>query len=65
MSIWIKIMSKVKPQRGNIVLCHCPEWSEFGYQVAKWTGIDFAYPEQPNDSFNACVKSWKYFKDAD
>jgi len=56
---------EVKPKRGVIVLCYCPDWSDIGYQVAKWNGKEFYYEDQPNETFGSYVVSWAGFMEAD
>ena len=34
---WIDVNSSVKPPENRVLLCYCPEWSETGYQVARWS----------------------------
>ncbi len=62
---WIDADSKIKPTKGRVVLCYCPEWCDTGYQAAQWNGQEFVYDEQPNDMFNTLVESWSIFLEAD
>ena len=62
---WIGVKEKIKPQRERVLICYCPEWSEIGYQVAKWNGKEFYYDEQPNNDFNGLVEKWSIFYEAD
>ena len=34
---WIDVNSGELPPVEQPILCYCPEWSETGYQVARWS----------------------------
>ena len=62
---WIDVNSSVKPPENRVLLCYCPEWSETGYQVARWSEAGFYYYEEPNEQFGDLVEKWAVFETAD
>lgn len=44
-----------KLNRGQMVICRCPDWCNEGYQVAEWNGEEFEYDAQPNGAFDSTV----------
>lgn len=62
---WMIANNKTDPPRNRVLLCFCPEWSDTGYQVAKWNGKEFYYDEMPNGMFSEHVAKWTLFLEAD
>lgn len=63
---WIDVNSGEFPPVGQPILCYCPEWSETGYQVARWSEeTGFYYYEEPNEQFGDLVEKWAVFETAD
>ena len=67
---WIDVNSGELPPVGQPILCYCPEWSETGYQVARWseeTGFYYYeyYYEEPSEQFCDLVEKWAVFETAD
>ena len=62
---WIDVNSSVKPPENRVLLCYCPEWSETGYQVARWSEeTGFYYYEEPNEQFGDLIEKWAVFETA-
>ena len=62
---WIDVNSSVKPPENRVLLCYAPEWSETGYQVARWSEeTGFYYYEEPNEQFRDLVEKWAVFETA-
>jgi len=57
---WVRV-DTMKPGRGALVICYCPDWCSTAYQVAKFSGKEFSYEDQPNDMFDQHVVAWSYF----
>ncbi len=55
----------VTPPTNRVLIVHCPDWCDTGYQVCKWNGKAFYYDDQPNDMFHVEVVSWSMFLEAD
>ena len=65
MTEWIDVDSGIVPPENRPLLCYCPEWSETGYQVARYRkNIGFYYYEEPNDVFSDLVEKWAIFIEA-
>lgn len=47
-----------KPNEGQLVICHCPEWNDEGFQIARYEDGEFQFSGQPNNMFNDLVISW-------
>lgn len=49
---------ETKPKEGILIICHCPNWCDSGYQIAKFEDGIFCYDDQPNDAFDENVIAW-------